>query len=562
VKVRGFRIELGEIETALAEHPAINEAVVTAREVGPADIRLTAYVVPTKEHAVEMRPVSESGSHNNVQSSSQQAVSQNAGRHRLPNGLLIAHDGEIQFNTMDIYREIFEKEIYLKHGVTLRDGDCVFDVGAHIGLFALFVNQKCSNARIYAFEPIPPTFKVLQANLSLLGEHVKLFDFGLADRPKVDSFHYYPRMTGVSGRIADPEKHKKRRKPVLLNWFQSVTGGQPNSMLSEQDINDILEQYFKSDVYECRLRTLSDVIRENKVERIDLLKIDVEESELDVLAGIGEQDWKRIKQVVVEVESKENLDLVTSILEGHDFEVFVDISDYGFASDNVDGQKSGAGDIGAYMIYGIRPKEPDVESASNPVESSFEILAPPRGSALASDNLRNYLSAKLPDYMIPSAFVALDSLPLLSNGKVNLNALPAPGFSRQQLDQDYVAPRNDVEQALVKIFSDVLGVEKVGVEDNFFKLGGHSLLATQAVSRILDKLRIELPLQRLFERPTVSGLAEIITNAEGFRLEDIDPITRVNHSVEEMLLARLDELSDEEVEALLNDVPDEDRRKP
>jgi acyl carrier protein len=169
---------------------------------------------------------------------------------------------------------------------------------------------------------------------------------------------------------------------------------------------------------------------------------------------------------------------------------------------------------------------------------------------------------KLPDYMIPSAFVLLDSLPLLSNGKVNLNALPVPGFSRLQLDQDYVAPRNEVETVLVKIFSDVLGVEKVGVEDNFFKLGGHSLLATQAMSRIIDKLKIELPLQQFFEQPTVSGLAEAITNAEGFRLESIDPITRVNHSVEEMLLARLDELSDEEVEALLKDVSDENRRKP
>jgi acyl carrier protein len=128
------------------------------------------------------------------------------------------------------------------------------------------------------------------------------------------------------------------------------------------------------------------------------------------------------------------------------------------------------------------------------------------------------------------------------------------------LEQEYVAPRNEAERAIAGVFAEVLGVEKVGVDDNFFKLGGHSLLATQAMSRIIDKFKVELPLQRLFEQPTVAGFAEVIMNAEGFRPEGIDPITRINRSVEEMLLARLDELSDEEVEVLLRDVPADDRR--
>jgi amino acid adenylation domain-containing protein/FkbM family methyltransferase len=559
VKVRGFRIEPGEIESALAAHTAIREAVVTAIEHGPGDIRLTAYIVPTPEHMAYLQSPSDSAGESST-SMSKYAPAQSTGRHKLPNGLLIAHDGEIQFNTMDIYREVFEKEVYLKHGVTLSDGDCIFDVGAHIGLFTIFATQKCRDARIYAFEPIPPTFEVLKANVSIPGHNIKLFNFGLADRASVDSFHYYPRMTGVSGRIADPEEHKKRRKPILFNWLRSVTGGQPTTMLSEQDINDILEQYFTSETYECRLKTLSDVIRENDVERIDLLKIDVEESELDVLAGIREGDWARIKQVVIEVESKPNLDLVASLLKKHDYDVFVDSVDYGVSSEDAVEQDSPASEVGAYMIYGLRRGGSKAQPANEPIESSFRVFAAPQDSVLAVDNLRNHLLAKLPDYMVPSAFVLLDSLPLLSNGKVNLNALPAPGFSRQQLEQDYVAPRNEAEQALAKIFADVLGLEKVGVEDNFFKLGGHSLLATQAMSRIIDKFKVELPLQRLFEQPTVAGFAGVITNAEGFRLEGIDPITRVNQSVEEMLLAKLDELSDEEVEALLRDAPDEDRR--
>lgn len=557
VKVRGFRIELGEIEAALLTHSAVRKAVVTAKEFGPGDMRLTAYVVPAEEHLASLQYLHDSAS-TPIESLSAHATLREPS-HRLPNGLMIAHDGEVQFNTMDIYREVFEREIYLKHGVTLSDGDCIFDVGAHIGLFALFVNQKCKNARIYAFEPVPPTFEVLRANTSGSENDVKLFNLGLADRPGADRFYYYPRMTGVSGRITDPEEHKRRRKPFLYQWLRSVTGGQPTTMLSEQDINSILEEYFKSETFECRLSTLSDVIRENKVERIDLLKIDVEESEMDVLAGIRREDWTKIKQMVIEVESKSNLDLVVALLTEHDYDVFVEDVEYGLLPETAAEQDSEARGNATNMIYAIRRDAQASESMQAQVELSFKSLVAPEASPLAADSLRNHLFAKLPDYMVPSAFVLLDSLPLLSNGKVDLKALPSPTHSRQALEQEYVVPRNETERALVAIFEEVLGIEKVGAEDNFFKMGGHSLLATKAMSRILDRFKVELPLQRLFEQPTVAGLAELITNAKGFRPEAIDPLIKIHHSVEERLLARLDELSDDEVEAFLGEIPTEDR---
>ena len=557
VKVRGFRIELGEIEAALLTHPAIRKAVVTAKEFAPGDTRLTAYVVPAEGHLAGLHYLRDSAC-TPIESSSAYA-SLRERSHRLPNGLMIAHDGEVQFNTMDIYREVFEKEIYLKHGVTLSDGDCIFDVGAHIGLFALFVNQKCKNARIYAFEPVPPTFEVLRANTSGSANDVKLFNLGLADRPGADLFYYYPRMTGVSGRITEPEEHKLRRKPFLLQWLRSVTGAQPTTMLSEQDINSILEEYFKSETFECRLSTLSDVIRENRVERIDLLKIDVEESEMDVLAGIRQEDWKRIEQVVVEVESKSTLDLVVALLTARDYDVFVENVEYGLLPETAAEQDSKARGNATNMIYALRREAQASESTQALVEPSFKILVGTEASPLAADSLRNHLLAKLPDYMVPSAFVLLDSLPLLSNGKVSLKALPPPAYSRQVLEEEYVVPRNETERDLVAIFEEVLGIEKVGAEDNFFKLGGHSLLATKAMSRILDRFTVELPLQRLFERPTAAGLAELITDAEGFRPETFDPIINIHHSVEERLLARLDELSDDEVEAFLEEIRAEHR---
>jgi acyl carrier protein len=132
------------------------------------------------------------------------------------------------------------------------------------------------------------------------------------------------------------------------------------------------------------------------------------------------------------------------------------------------------------------------------------------GQALTVDELRGFLKQKLPDYMVPSAFVFLDSLPLTLNGKVNRKALPAPDATRPELGRELVAPRTPVEEALAGIWAKVLKLERVGVRDNFFDLGGHSLLATQVMSRVRSVLKIELPLRDLFEFPTIAGLGERI----------------------------------------------------
>jgi amino acid adenylation domain-containing protein len=173
--------------------------------------------------------------------------------------------------------------------------------------------------------------------------------------------------------------------------------------------------------------------------------------------------------------------------------------------------------------------------------------------------LRGHLSEKLPEYMLPSAFVLLDRLPLMTNGKVNRQALPPPDYSIRQLDQEYVAPRNEVEATVAGIFAEVLGVDQVGAEDNFFSLGGHSLLAMQVLLLILEKLEVELPVQTLFERPTVGAVSRFIASDGSGWAESPGPITRVNRLVEEELLERLDRLADEEVDELLRDVAGEER---
>lgn len=130
-----------------------------------------------------------------------------------------------------------------------------------------------------------------------------------------------------------------------------------------------------------------------------------------------------------------------------------------------------------------------------------------------ADELRRFLKDKLPDHMVPAVFVLLDTLPLLSNGKMDRRALPAPDRTRPELDKAFVPPRTPTEELQAEIWAQLLDLERVGVHDNFFDLGGHSLLATQAVSRIREAFQVEIPLRRLFEVPTVAGLAESIEAA-------------------------------------------------
>jgi amino acid adenylation domain-containing protein len=145
------------------------------------------------------------------------------------------------------------------------------------------------------------------------------------------------------------------------------------------------------------------------------------------------------------------------------------------------------------------------DSPGNKRLVAYVVAAP--GSTPPTNELRSFLQQKLPDYMVPSVFLFLESLPLTLNGKVDRKSLPAPDQSRPELEHAYTAPRTPVEELLAQICAKILKLDKVGIHDNFFHLGGHSLLATQVVSRVRQALQMELPLRTLFEAPTVAELA-------------------------------------------------------
>ncbi|MFW6012301.1 MAG: amino acid adenylation domain-containing protein [bacterium] len=472
IKLHGFRIELGEIEVNLTRHPAILEAAVTLHEDSEGEVRLVAYVVPRTA-----RRDAADGEH-----------------FRLPNGMSVAHHRAEETRLM--YREIFEGRAYARHGVTLRPGDRVFDVGANIGLFSLWALQECPDVEVFAFEPLPVSFSRLCANVADHGGgRIHLFDCALGRREETAEFVYYPRWTGMSSRYADPAADLELSRKALIN--------QSPALADEAD--EILEGRFDGEVYQCEVRTLSQVLRETGTKSVDLLKLDVERSEVDVLAGIRGEDWNRIHQVVAEVHADGGrLEEVRSLLAEHGFEVELE-------------QDSDYAGTDLYNVYAVHPRrrraEPGATRGTKATVPSVDGFEPAR--------IRSYLGEKLPRHMVPSVIVDLDDLPRLPNGKVDRGALPDPTQHRSDAGP---LPETVVEELVAGIFESVLQIEGTNAASDFFELGGHSLLATQVGARLREVFGVDLPLRTLFEAPTVAGLAREVEAARQEGAEAAPPL--------------------------------------
>ena len=159
---------------------------------------------------------------------------------------------------------------------------------------------------------------------------------------------------------------------------------------------------------------------------------------------------------------------------------------------------------------------------------AYVVLDPEREPSRS--DLRSFLQDRLPEYMIPAAFVPMRSLPLNPSGKVDHKALPAPEQSALSQESGFVPPGTPEEEILASIWSQVLGVKRIGKHDNFFELGGHSLLATQIMSRLPKTFHVELPIRVLFENPTVGELASCVREAmlasRGIQRPAIEPASR------------------------------------
>jgi natural product biosynthesis luciferase-like monooxygenase protein/FkbM family methyltransferase len=462
VKLRGHRIELSEIETVLRQHAAIREAVVAIKEITPGDNSLVAYLVPHTKPRLEM------------------------------NEMVIAHHGG--FQTSVIYKEVFEDEVYLKHGITLDDGAVVFDVGANIGLFTLFASRKCPTAQIYAFEPLPPSFELLRANVARYEIDAHLFNYGLSESSATANFVFYPKAAGLSGYAANRAGDKDNTRAIVLDWIHNTARSHEEDLLPQTQLDELLDEYLRTETYSCEVKTLSEVIHQHNIEDIDLLKIDVEGSEFDVLSGIGEEDWPRIKQIVMEVHSRSIVQSIVTLLEAHGFEFVVDDSMVVASNGNSNGN-----DVYVAMLYAYS------ETHSDRLRSTEMIDQP-----LIVTEIQNFLRRSLPIHFVPSVFMVLDALPLTPNGKIDRKALPLPSAQHVRSEVDFAAPQTSTEKELAAIWTEILGRDHIGIHDNFFNSGGHSLTAAQLVTHIRKNFFVELSLRDFLKYPTIAGLAELI----------------------------------------------------
>ena len=474
LKIRGYRVELGEIEAKLLTHPGIRDAVVIARDITADSKQLVAYVVP------RVSPT--------------QGTAQT---YTLPNGREIFHlnRGETEF----LYREIFESALQLRHGISLPRDAVVFDVGANIGLFALYIAEKFPESTTFALEPLPPIVDVLRMNSELCGSGaVKVIPAAAADVNGTADFVYYPANT-IMSKMRSVATDAEDRDVVQKFIGTAVEAGRDNAGLTQDHMGQMISHRMKQEIYKCQQRRLSDVFADEGIDHIDLLKIDAERSEWSVLLGMNDDDWPKIDQVVVEVHDHDSRTgqtgkarQIAAFLEGHGYSVAL-------AEDEV------LKGVGLFHLYAVRPLDQKVPRAvCGLAKSPHEPL-----SLTSSNTLRRFLGDALPDYMVPAAYVQLPVLPLTPNGKLDRKALPAPG-PQAVTTEEYEAPRGAVEEKLAAIWSEILRVTRIGRNDDFFLLGGHSLSVMRMTYRVSDVFHIAMSPAALFQDSTFVSCAKRI----------------------------------------------------
>ena len=520
VKIRGYRVELGEIEGALREQGGVRDAVVSAFEDESGNNELVGYVLPKRAN---------------------QSLWASKAVYTLPDGSTVAHLNKNE--TAYIYKEIFVLQAYLRHGITIREGDCIVDAGANIGLFTAFASRLARNLRIVSFEPNPAAYACLKANAEAWGSGVKCLRMGLSSENKTADMTFFEGFSLLSGFYADEATEREVVKTYALN--QESEAGNGGELATE--IGKMLEDRFRAKTETAQLRTLSSVIAEEGLERIDLLKVNVEKSELDVLQGISAKDWAKIRQLVIEVDQKGNLEPITTLLEKQGYDVLVE-------------QDPLLRKTELCYVYAIRPSAASRLVPQESGESHVRALLPVNEEVLTPGNLRKFLQDRLPQYMVPSQFVLMEKFPLTANGKIDRQAFPRPAHQNSQPIREFVRPQTETEKALALIWSEMLKVETVGIHDDFFDLGGHSLLAIRVVSRIRDVFGVDITFQTLFQNPTIAALSKVITAAKSSgtaqRIERRKPTGPAPLSFAQEQLWFLDHLSPGSPVYNMNDVVD------
>jgi amino acid adenylation domain-containing protein len=465
VKIRGYRIELGEIEAALRQYPTVQECIVVAREDGQQEKRLVAYVVPQPSTSDQ-----EQGEGTALQD-------MQVDRWRL------------------IYDEIYERTL----GQTGLSQAALGDLYRFaVELYRAPQELSCAQlaARLHTqsqpdeeLAVDPAFFLALQAHCPAI-TRVEILQKRGYHHNELTQFRY-----DVLLHVGEPVA---LYEPEWLDWQESA--------LSLACVRQILMEQQPTALCLARVPNarLMPLVQAESLLQQGPLTVGEVRSQLQA-SGVEPEDMIQL---------------------GRGTPYTVTLAWAG----------AGAGQQTRYNVIIQDRQRMQQAIAERPASQGLDVLP---WKAYGNDplhqmtthyftaRLRGFLEQKLPAYMLPGAFVVLESLPLTTNGKVDRRALPAPDQVVHSASRDASGPRTEIEATLAEVWSQILGLETVGIYENFFDLGGHSLLATQIVTRVRDIFEIELPLAALFRGATVADLAAVI---------------------EEILLNEIELLSDAEVE--------------
>jgi amino acid adenylation domain-containing protein/FkbM family methyltransferase len=483
IKLRGYRIEPGEIERVMEEHPWVEQALVLVSGGERGGGELVAYVKRRRTGVGAMRRAYK-------MSGKMEVIGHNANETRY------------------LYEEIFERESYMKHGIEIGEESVVVDVGANIGLFSIYAARKAVRGTVLAIEPIKEIYETLRMNVEHMG--VKTIHCGIGrEEKKEEEWVYYRGYTMMSGKreFADAEAEKEVIGRYLANERQrGIEEG-------ELDAEEVVGWRFEGERRVSGQRRMREVIEEEGLERIDLLKIDVQRAELEVLEGIGEGDWGKIGQIVMEVHdgkgeaTEGRLEEVRELLEGRGYRVETEQDELLVGTDR-------------YTMYAVKREGQKGERGERRRGESKEggevvVNSVEEGRV---ERIRAWLRRRVPEYMMPLEIIEVEEYPLTSNGKVDRRRLQEVTRGLEEEAPEKSEARGEYEEIMQSIWSEVLGRE-VGVEQSFFEAGGHSLLATQVMSRVREAFGVALPLRALFEEETIRRLSKRVEKAKKVRDE-------------------------------------------
>gem|GEM_PF-829288 len=506
---------LKEIRQKFKTQAGVENVEIVLRD-SPGGQYPVAYVIPDRSAAFAARGILELEKTIKTSVSSVAKIDswQDGGkRQRLqwPNGMPVFYLNREE--TLFMYKEIFEDAVYSRHGVVIPENGCFIDIGANIGVFSLYAHISSGGGKIYAFEPVPEVAEILEANALAYGLDIKVQRLALASKQGEAEFTYYPNVSILSGRFANAEEEKHTVEAFIHNQpaegIDDADTDTDEAVLSDEQVKAMLEERLTAKRFTCPLLSLSDVIRNENIDVIDLLKVDVEKSEQDILAGIEPGDWDKIRQMVIEVHDIDGgLEKVAALLKNHGFRV-------AFEQDAI------LKNTDLYNVYAVRDtKLPGEGTNVNPASPGNKWKSPEWWTHHWKTSLR-----------IPFPVVPVGDIPLDEEGKPDVLRLPEPAehfdFSR---GDELLLPGTEVEKRLMPVWRSVLKRKDIGIEDNFFDRGGNSLRGTVLISRLHKEFDVEIPLAELFNHPTPRKLSRFLENykkqTQGQVFRPVEPVEK------------------------------------